>query len=213
MKTNDEILKYLAGLLSEEEKREFELRMENSPSLRKELERKASYLKELKALGSVEADTHYFEQLLPQLRQKKLQQKTSLGKKRTFRLYPRLAYIVPILAVIAFLLFKPSPYNPTFKKNTAPAPPAELTREVSRMNEQTKRELAGSLMENETGTTIQPESLPDNAAEAVENTLGEELYAGSDSKAQYIDTDELMNSISNDEAEDIYQAMINKKIL
>ncbi|HEX2960288.1 MAG TPA: hypothetical protein VHO43_00755 [Ignavibacteriales bacterium] len=204
MKTNDEILKYLAGMLTEEEKKAFELELQKSPLLRKELDKKASVLSGIKALGNTEADSHYFENLLPQLRQK-----LNSGKGRSFRLYPRLAYVIPVLAVIAFFIFKPSGFNPFYKGTSGQS---EFTKTVSQMNDQTKTEVLSTLMENEAGT-IQAEALPDNAAEAVENTMGEELYKESDSKGQYLDNDELINTISSDEAESIYQNMINKKIL
>ncbi|MCU7492184.1 MAG: hypothetical protein HF300_09325 [Ignavibacteria bacterium] len=209
MKTNDEILKYLAGMLTEEEKKAFELELQKSPLLRKELDKKASVLSGIKALGNTEADSHYFENLLPQLRQK-----LNSGKGRSFRLYPRLAYVIPVLAVIAFFvfkpfIFKPSGFNPFYKGTSGQS---EFTKTVSQMNDETKTEVLSTLMENETGT-IQAEALPESAAEAVENTMGEELYKESDSKGQYLDNDELINTISSDEAESIYQNMINKKIL
>lgn len=204
MKTNDEILKYLAGMLSEEEKREFELEVQKSPSLKKELEKKASILRGLKALSTTEADTHYFENLLPGIRQK-----MASGKQKTFSFYPRLAYVIPVLAIIAFFIFKPFGFNPFYKGTSASA---EFTKTVSQMNDETKSEVLSNLMENEAGT-IQADALPDNAAEAVENTMGEELYRESDSKSQYLDNDELISSISGDEAESIYQSMIHKKIL
>ncbi|MGE5354256.1 MAG: hypothetical protein ACM3P0_19375 [Acidobacteriota bacterium] len=205
MKTNDEILKYLAGLLSEEEKRAFELEVEKSPLLKKELEKKASVLSGIKALGQTETGSHYFENLLPKVRRK-----LEARKGKAFRFYPRLAYVIPVLAVIATFIFKPFGFNPFYKATTTGQ--AEFTKTVSQMNDEVKTEVLSNLMENETGT-IQAEALPDNAAEAVENTMGEELYKESDSKSQYLDNDELINSISSDEAESIYQNMINKKIL
>jgi len=204
MKMNDEVLRYLAGMLSEDEKKKFELQMENSPLLKEKLEKKERYLRELKALGSVEADSHYFENLMPRLRQK-----MASGKKKSFSFYPGLAYIIPVLAIALFFLIKPFGFNPF---NRASGSSAEFAKEVSRMNDRTKVEILGSLMENESGT-LQADILPENAAEAVENTMGEELYQGTDSKSQYLDTDELLNSVSGDEAESIYQNMINKKIL
>ncbi|MGE5431248.1 MAG: hypothetical protein ACM3QX_09250 [Syntrophomonadaceae bacterium] len=201
---NDKILKYLAGMLSQEEKRAFELEVQKSPSLKSELEKKASIISGLKSLSTTEADTHYFENLLPQIKQK-----LASVKKKSFRFYPRLAFVIPVLAVIAVLVFKPLGFNPFYK---GMSPSAEFNKTVSQINDQTKYEMLGSLIENESGP-VQADALPENAAEAVENTMGEELYQESDSKSQYLDNDELINSISSDEAESIYQNMINKKIL
>ncbi|HEX2865995.1 MAG TPA: hypothetical protein VHO03_03080 [Ignavibacteriales bacterium] len=205
MKTNDEILKYLSGMLPEEKRREFELKLQKSDSLKRELEKTSAYLSELKALGSLQADTGYFENLLPALRSRLLPHK----KKKSFRLYPGIAYMVPAALVAALFLFKPFGFNP-FMRGTSTT--SEFTREVSEMNDQTRSEVLGSLLENESSIT-QADVLPDNTAEAVENTMGEELFKGSDNKSQYLDTDELINSISADEADNVYQDMLHKKIL
>lgn len=205
MKTNDEILKYLSGMLPEDEMRQLELKIQESPSLRRELEKTKAYLNELKAVGSLEADNSYFENLLPRLRSRLTPQQ----KKKSFRLYPGLAYMVPVALIIALFLFKPFGFNPLSQETGSSA---DFTKTVSEMNDQTKSEVLGSLLENESGAT-QAEVLPDNAAEAVENTMGEELYKGTDNKAQYLDTDELINSISSDEADNVYQNMLHKKIL
>lgn len=208
MKTNNEILRYLAGMLSEEQKRELEGRLGRSPALRKELQEKSELLGQLKSWANPQADTHYFENLLPAVREK-----LSLQKKKKFSFYPRLAYVIPILAVIAFFVSKPLGLNPFYKPGGSSS---EFTRAVSEMNDQARTEILGSLLENESSTS-QASAFPENAteevSEAVENRMGEELYKGTDTKSQYLDTDELISTVSNDEAEDIYQNMIHKKIL
>ncbi|MGE5401176.1 MAG: hypothetical protein ACM3S2_12290 [Ignavibacteriales bacterium] len=197
MKMNNKVLMYLAGSLTEADRKVFELELEQDPRLRSQLEEARGMLVKLREYGNPEADTHYFTNLLPAVRAR-------ISGKKKFSLYPKLAYVLPVLAVIAFFIFKP------FSSKNADA--VDINRTVTEMNDQAKSDILNSMLVSESGS-IRTDMLPENSGEVIESRVANELYKTEEIKSQYIDTDELINNLSSDEAEEIYNNMIHKKIL
>lgn len=199
MKTNDMILKYLSGLLQELEKKEFELQLMQSDQLQKEVNEQLKVLKQLRDLSVLPKESSYFNNLLPKVRQ-------SLGVKKKFRLYPKLAYVLPVAAVIAFFVLNPFGHK-EISNSDIPSILAEI-------HEDTKTDILEDIFDNETTGSVHSAVASDSSnSEILDKTIVNELFKNDDLKASYIETDDLVSSLSREEVQTVYNSLLNKKIL
>lgn len=104
-KNKEQILKYLAGMLSEEEKREFEKRLEISLELKNEYEEIVKSLQRLSEIKEIELDERYFTSLLPRIFERIRTDEERLSEKKKLSLIRKLSYSLPILIIAAIILF------------------------------------------------------------------------------------------------------------
>ncbi|NMB81793.1 MAG: hypothetical protein GYA14_08240 [Ignavibacteria bacterium] len=94
-KYDDEILKYLSGLMSPGEKNNFEEKLLNDPSLKEELEKVNSTLANINSIKDIELNEIYFNNLLPKVR-------NNLAGYKRRKLLKEYALIVPAVIIILF---------------------------------------------------------------------------------------------------------------
>lgn len=100
-KNNEQILKYLSGLMNESEKTQFENEIQNSKVLKNEYEEIQKQLSEMIKLKSASANETYFNNLLPKVKER-------INSKEKMGLYKKLYYLVPVTAaVLITILFWP----------------------------------------------------------------------------------------------------------
>jgi hypothetical protein len=105
MKNNDEILKYLADMMTETEKSGFEKRVSQSEDLKSELERHQNSLKELNAFADIKEESPYFQNLLPRVRAR-------MEKEKKLKWIPRLGYLVPTFTAILLIVINIGKFSP-----------------------------------------------------------------------------------------------------
>ncbi len=103
MKNNETILKYLSGLMDETEKTRFEKELENSSVLYDEYAKIKQHLGNLKNAGEAKVNSSYFNNLLPNVRER-------IERKKKYRYLRRTVYAVPALAalLVMFLMYSPN---------------------------------------------------------------------------------------------------------
>jgi len=92
--TNEKILKYLAGLMNQEESRRFEKELQENNELKEELEAVESSLSKMQKASSPETESVYFANLAVRAREK-------MQKKKKFHFAPQLA---TALTAVLFLI-------------------------------------------------------------------------------------------------------------
>jgi len=106
MKKNDEILKYLSGMMNDTEKSDFENKMSASADLQNDFAKLNNKLAEICSLKDIKEDSPYFQNLLPRVRQK-------IEKRAIRKLYPQFAYLLPTAAAVFLILFNTVKYAPS----------------------------------------------------------------------------------------------------
>lgn len=201
MKANERVLKYLAGTMQENEKHEFESELKESELLQKELERQKEILTQLRNTQESAAESSvYFNNLLPNVKQR-------LEKKKKFRLVPGFAYALPVAAVIAYFILNPFSHS----NNQS----ADISNTIAQMQDDSKTVLLTEIIEEDNSTSnLRTAVVSDStSSEVLDRALASELFDSEDEKANYIDTDDLVNSLSKEEADAVYNSLLNKKIL
>lgn len=97
MNNNEKILKYFSDEFTTEQKKDFETELENSAELKKEFLKFQETLSGLKIAANPETDENYFINLTPRIRKK------IKGKKKQFKI-PQLAASFAAAAVVILLL-------------------------------------------------------------------------------------------------------------
>lgn len=105
MKSNDEILKYIADIMTEKEKSDFEKRVEQSEDLKNELRKYQNSLKEVSTLADINEESAYFQNLLPRVR-------TRLDKEKKFKWSPKFAYLVTTATAILLIVINIGKFGP-----------------------------------------------------------------------------------------------------
>lgn len=101
MKNKDIILKYLSDIMSDEEKSQFEIRLENDSSLNEDYQKIIAQLNLLNEQNQIEDDSNYFSTVIPRVRQKV----ESKSENKILKLAPVVSF--GIVAVLVFLLQLP----------------------------------------------------------------------------------------------------------
>jgi hypothetical protein len=103
-KINDEILKYLSGILNEDERIGFEEKLQTSSELASQLSKTKKILSGFD-LENVEVNENYFNNLIPLVRRR-------IDSQRSFFTFKKLYYLAPALTVVLLaILFYPRTEN------------------------------------------------------------------------------------------------------
>lgn len=200
-KKKEQIIKYLDGSMSGEEKLRFESQIKEDPELQKETEKLKSFLSRMKADAGPEADETYFINMLPEFY-------AGRDKKKKFSL-AKIAYSLSTAAavvIVVFILFKPSgTINYTsFDELSGSLTANELN---AAFNEYSDQYSVSDLMSTASART---DSL-------VSNLFADELdlSASADKSlaANYLSTDDLLSSLDESEANELYSQLINVDII
>lgn len=105
MKRDDMILKYLADLMTETEKNDFEKELSLSEELRKDLAKQKDLLGSLNGLADVKEDSPYFQNLLPNVRAK-------LEKRKRTVWVSRFAYLIPTATAVILIVMNIGRFSP-----------------------------------------------------------------------------------------------------
>ncbi len=98
MKNKDIILKYLSDIMSDKEKSQFEILLENDSSLNEDYQKIIAQLNLLNEQNQIEDDSNYFSTVIPRVRQKV----ESKSENKILKLAPVVSF--GIVAVLVFLL-------------------------------------------------------------------------------------------------------------
>ncbi len=197
----ENIVRYIDGEMNAEEKLQFEKMLNEDSGLRAEISRIRNLLGEMKSNASPAASETYFINILPEFYSRK-------SKKRRF-IFSRLAYSLSTAAAVVlllFMVFKPgssveySNFNDLSKSFTE----SDLNEILNQYADQYSiSDLAGS-------ATTKTDSI-------VSNLMADELdLSGSSEGAvaeKYLNTDELLSSINETEANELYSQLINEDII
>jgi len=200
-KGKENIIRYIDGEMNEEEKLQFEKMMTEDPWLENETDRVRTLLSEMKASAAPDINETYFINILPEFYSRK-------SKKKRF-IFSRLAYTLSTAAAVillVFLIFKPgtsvdySNLNDLSKSFTD----SDLNEILNQYADQYSiSELAGS-------ATTKTDSI-------VSNLMADELDLSGSAEGsvaeKYLDTDELLSSIDESEANELYSQLINEDII
>lgn len=198
MKTDERLLKYFSGLMSESEKAVFEKELSGSEVLRREADSFRQMMAEFKG-ASEYSSSHYFNTILPRVRER-------IDRKKSPALRLKIAYGLSAAAIIA-LLFIINPFSSRQSSNS------DFETAVAEMNDTDKSSLLGEFIEMDQGnlrTVINSET---GSSDAIESKVSDALFRNEESKGKYVDTDDLINDLTPQEADKVYDALLNKKIL
>lgn len=182
----ERILKYLSGMMSPEEISRFESELKISASLNAELENIRTRLKSLNPDTEESKGHTYFANLIPRMRER-------IEHKKSKR-YSVLKYAVPVfLAALIYILI---PFNGE----------QPFEEQIKNLNDSVQAELLNYLDE--------PVEMTENA-EVLELAIGNELKLDEVNQldAGYVNTSDLLDNLSAEEINNIYNSMISKKIL
>src|SRR5574338_1109051 len=200
MNTNEQIVKYLDGKMNEAEKLHFEEILAEDPDLRKRTARMRNVISSLKSDAEPAADETYFVNMLPVFYSR-------LGKKKKF-LISKLAYSLSTAAAVVITLFvilrSGSEINvPDLNEINAKLSEKELN---ETLNQYSDNNSLGDLMNSASAETdsIVTDMVSD---ELVLSGLADKTVAD-----KYINTDELLSSIDENEANQLYSQLINEDI-
>ncbi len=201
MNRREQVIRYLDSQMNEEEKLHFEKMLAGDRELKKETERIRNLLLDTKTDAEPEADESYFINMLPEFHSRQ-------SKKKKFS-FAKLAYSLSTAAaivLIVFILFKPG--NSVNYTNLADLSKSLTENEIDETLSQyegdyTLSDLAGS-------ATAKTDSL-------VSNIVADELdltpSAKSDVADRYLNTDELISSLDESQANELYSQLINEDII
>ncbi len=201
MNKREQIIRYIDGQMNEEERLHFETMLADDRELQEETGRVRNLLSETKRESEPETDENYFINILPEFH-------SHMTKKKKFH-FAKLAYSLSTAAAIillVFLLFKPGSTNTysnlTDLGNTLTE--SELNETLNLYSDDFSiSELAGS-------ASAKTDSI-------VSNIVADELEltpsAQNTVAERYLNTDELLSSINESEANELYSQLINEDII
>lgn len=193
---NERILKYHAGLLTEEEKRQFELDLKSDTKLAGEYEHFLKKMNDLKNDAEVETDELYFRNLVPNVRAK-LEREAK--PKRNF--IPALSFSLSALLIFVVLNFVIN-INETFNSDLI-LTNSKVLEEY--FNNPVDEESMYIYSLNENGNSIMPESLIESG---IPDYSALEVY-----DIPEVDDYEIINYLSESDLTQFYSEMENTKIL
>ncbi len=201
MNKREQIIRYLDRQMNEEEKLHFEKMLAGDPELQRETDRVRNLLLVTKTEAGPEADESYFINILPEFHSLR-------AKKKTFH-FSKLAYSLSTAAAVVlllFIIFKPG----------------------STVNYSNLTDLSKSFTESEINETLNQYSsdysLSELAGSAsaktdsiVSNIVADELKltpsAENEVADKYLTPDELLSSINESQANELYSQLINEDII
>jgi len=192
MKNNDTILKYLLHDLTPDDKNDFEKLLEDSNDLKIELEETRKLLNNIDNLKSIQLDDSYFNNLIPKVHEK-MNQKNSFTTSLNFKL----AFSAVFSIFIIFVMFS---YQGSSKTKYSFD---NLLQDVA-INEITTDYEINSLLDENVLVNYE------YVSNVEENNFIEELNVNSFSQEDEYNT---LKELSNNDVEEIYKQILNKKIL
>lgn len=194
MKQNDKILKYISDYMSDDEKVEFEKELNESQELQDKLQNYKSYLQKLKSTPVEE--NFYFNNLLPRVKEK-----ISGRVRHRIPLIPKLA-AGAALVVVLFLIINP------FGKSSR----TNFEQIILNNSDAYQNEILSSI--EETNPSVLPEEVLKNTDNLINTNLSSELELNDlNVETEYTKTSYLLENINETEANEIYNQLVNKKIL
>ena len=198
MNNNEKILKYFSDELSSEEKKVFESELKNSEEVKKEFLKFQKTLSELKSISVPEVDESYFINLTPKIREK-------IDKKKKFITIPKLALtftVAVIVLVVSLNIFNTENRRYMFSVENEKSILSEVLDETS--DEQLSDYINFSLGNSSNNFSVLAGGI-DYDDESLK-TLGEKTL-------KKFDEYDLIESLGDEEADEIYNQLLNTKIL
>ncbi len=195
MKSRNKIILYLDNLMEGEEKVKFENELLHSVDLAEELKRIKNELEELKKYADADIDAPYFNNIIPVFRGKTKNQKV-----RMVFPVPQYKSFIPALTVVLVGLLLLI-FNNSGKKSL----------DLTNLNDSELQNIASEYQLFDNSSTFS-DMINDQISDKVDSLYIDE-FVGSGSDIAYIesiDYNSLLAVLSNEEAETIYQQLINK---
>lgn len=201
MNRREQIIKYLDGQMSEEEKLQFEKMLAGDGELQKETDKVRNMLSAAKTNAEPEVDETYFINMLPEFHARR-------SKKKKIH-FAKIAYSLSTAAAVVllvFVLFKPGSQNSYTDL-------ADLSKSFSQTEiDETINQYAGDYSISELAGSV-----PAKTDSIVTNIIADELDltpSGENAVAErYFNTDEILSSIDESEANELYSQLINEDII
>jgi len=193
---NEKIFRYAEGEMTPEEKAQFEKELKASEVLQAELGNYKNLLSEVEDLRFVETDERYFSNIIPEFR-------NNLEKKKKRSYHPALSFASAVVTVMILFFILPI-NNKNIDDYVTNIPDSTISEYLNNYGDQ-------QLMSN----------IPDDYVASYDSIADAVLYSqiraelGTDVQASVynnIDYNSLVETINPQEADQIYAAMINKKI-
>ena len=202
---NYDIYKYLDGQMNDREMKEFEEFLGKDSSLKNDFDKVSGNLDLLKKTAKIEADSIYFNNITANMRSRIETQKSP---KRFF--YPKFAVALPSL-ILVFMV------SMVFINNRVENH-LNMYQIISELDDHSKGELIREYSENsvEDGDVI--EIADSQGTETIKSNLIDELKGDTESlksamELSYSDLNQELDNLSDNEESEIYNKMINMKIL
>ena len=194
MKTEERIIKYLDNDLTSEEKTAFERELKSSEELKREFEKYSVIIEKIKTQKNLRLNSDYLSSILPEFHNK-----VHSGKKETLRRGLSYAFGLILLFLIG-ISFQKIFFNNQKKSN-------DLEVFAQSLNENQKIELLEDLNGGEELYKLIPEN---DLADLFEKDLQIDNEVA---EAYDINYKEMIDGLSRDEAEKIYNELLNRNIL
>jgi len=191
---NDHILKYLEGKLNEAEKTRFETELKNSPSLQNELWMYKNVLDEFSGYKDIPVDDDYFRNMVPLFRSK------LPGKLKRFPLQKVSFVSAAALMVVMFLFLL-----------------LNKTENIQNITNNLDEHELMELWDKFSSDVLPAEFAADNTVDSTINALYlNELNITPETEAYFFadrrsDVTTIVKDINDEEADNIYNEIINKK--
>lgn len=186
MKNNDRIIRYLSGMMSPGESIEFENELKHSKTLPQEF---LKFKEQLSGLNTKpEREEHqYFINLMPRVRERM--------QKRKINFYSTFKYLVPACVLILVYIIIP------FRSSS------ELEEQINDLSDSSQTELLNFIEDDEI--------VLNNNDEVFESAISDQLTYDdlNNLGAKYMNTEDLLENLSEEEADKIYNTILNTKIL
>ncbi len=201
-KYREKIITYIGGDMTPDERAQFEKVISSDPGLKKEIEKIKNSLSEMKADSTPDADESYFINILPEFYERNSKKKKFNVKKLVYYLSPAAVTII----ILIFLFYPGKTANLTDTKDLSQGMTESDLNEI--LNPYDSEYSLNDLMNYATPKT---DSI-------VNNLVRDELDISSKSVDKlltdnYTNTSELLNSLDENQANELYSQLINKDII
>ncbi len=203
MKTKVKIILYLDGQLTDSERAAFEKELSENPELKNEFTRYHEFMENIDSLKNIKADSDYFINMIPEF-------KKIIGTKKKSGIIPKLAIgLTTITAVILVLVFS---MKQTGNQTANPATASSLDSLVDSYT------YNYSPLQDQFDFSSLSQIDYTNIDSAVNEMLSDELNLSSQSLSDISnsngtsDLQSMLQGINNDEADQIYNELLHKKI-
>ena len=195
MKMSEKILNYFAGKFSEKDKSEFEAELKTNTNLKNLFDQYSRKLNEIKEIKDINVNEAYFNNLLPRTWER-------INKRKKKVLIPKLVYALPAVIVIIYFIF----YSGS---------PDMFSKFVADLPDSSKQAIANYL--DKENTNLQAELMRNkDATDLLENEISNSVDIQSlniESRFTYNDDYELLKKLTPEEADKIFNSLVDKKIL